>query len=40
MLTQKRIPADTSLEILTFLNDKNIDGELYAYMQSLSYPVK
>jgi hypothetical protein len=32
MVTQKRIPANTSLDIMTFLNDKNIDGELYAYL--------
>jgi len=29
----KRFPADTGLDYLTFLNDKNIDGELYAYLQ-------
>lgn len=28
----KRFPADTGLDYLTFLNDKNIDGELYAYL--------
>lgn len=40
MVTQKRIPANTSLDIMTFLNDKNIDGELYAYLQGLSMPRK
>lgn len=34
--TQKRIPANTSLEELTFLNDKKINGELYALLQGLS----
>jgi hypothetical protein len=29
---KKRIPADTTLETLTFLNDKKINGELYAYL--------
>lgn len=33
---EKRFPANTSLDILTFLNDKKIDGELYAYLQNLS----
>ena len=33
---KKRIPADTTLESLTFLNDKKINGELYAYLQELS----
>ena len=33
---RKRIPADTTLESLTFLNDKKINGELYAYLQELS----
>lgn len=39
-MISKRIPADTSLEELTFLNDKNIDGELYAFLQSISMPVE
>ena len=34
--TQKRIPANTSLEELTFLNDKKVNGELYALLQGLS----
>lgn len=33
---EKRFPADTTLEKLTFLNNKKIDGELYAYLQSIS----
>ena len=33
---KKRIPADITLESLTFLNDKKINGELYAYLQELS----
>lgn len=37
---EKHFPADTSMEILTFLNNKNIDGRLYAYLQSKSMPVK
>lgn len=35
---QKHFPADTSLEVLTFLNNKKIDGRLYAYLQSKSMP--
>lgn len=38
MTINKRFPANTSLDITTFLNNKKIDGELYAYLQSLSYP--
>ena len=34
----KRFPADTTEEEMTFLNDSRIDAELYAYLQSLSYP--
>lgn len=37
---EKHFPADTSMEMLTFLNNKNIDGRLYAYLQSKSMPVK
>ena len=33
---QKRFPANTKLDILTFLNDKQVNGELYAYLQQLS----
>lgn len=28
---KKRFPANTTMEALTFLNDKKINGELYAY---------
>jgi len=30
VVEKKRFPADTTLSSLTFLNDKKIDGELYA----------
>ena len=36
----KRFPADTGLDYLTFLNDKNINGELYAYLQQISMGLK
>jgi len=29
---EKRFPADTTLEKLTFLNNRKIDAELYAYL--------
>lgn len=32
------MPADPTLKNLTFLNDKKINGELYAFLQSYSYP--
>lgn len=35
---QKRFPATTSLDEKTFLNDNKIDAELYAYLQTQSYP--
>ena len=35
---EKRFPANTSLEEATFLNDKKINAELYAYLQSFSRP--
>ena len=35
-MEQKRFPADTSLQIPTFLNNKKINGELYAILQGLS----
>lgn len=35
-IIKKRFPATTELNSLTFLNDKKVDGELYAYFQSLS----
>lgn len=35
----KRFPADTELKTeLTFLTDKRVDAELYAYLLSISYP--
>ena len=34
----KRFPANTTLDELTFLNNKKVDGELYALLQSYSYP--
>lgn len=38
-MVQKRFPADTTIsEETTFLRDKNIDAELYAYLQSISVP--
>lgn len=33
----KRFPANTSLNMDTFLNDKKVDGELYAFLQTISY---
>lgn len=33
---QKRFPATIDLNKKTFLNDKKVDGELYAYLQSVS----
>ena len=35
-IEQKRFPANVDMNILTFLNNKKINGELYAYLQSLS----
>lgn len=35
---KKRFPANTTLSDVTFLNDKKVDGELYAYFQILSFP--
>lgn len=37
-MIEKRFPADTTLEDNTFLNDKKINGELYALLQKLSLP--
>ena len=31
-MEQKRFPADTTLDFSTFLNDKKINGELYAIL--------
>jgi len=39
-VVEKHFPADTSMEMLTFLNNKDIDGRLYAYLQSKSMPFK
>lgn len=39
-MIEKRFPADVTLEAVTFLNDKSIDGELYAIFQSLSVPIE
>lgn len=33
---KKRFPANTTLNTTTFLNDKKINGELYAYLQQVS----
>lgn len=33
---KKRFPADTKMDKTTFLNDKKINGELYALLQTLS----
>lgn len=33
---QKRFPANTTLNELTFLNDKKVNGELYALLQEIS----
>ena len=38
-VVEKHFPADTSLNMLTFLNNKNIDGRVYGYLQSKSMPV-
>lgn len=38
MPIEKRFPANTTLNVDTFLNDKKIDGELYSYLQQFSYP--
>lgn len=37
---QKRFPANTILDEVTFLNDKKVDGELYALYQEYSRPVE
>jgi hypothetical protein len=36
MIEQKRFPADTTLATDTFLNNKKINGELYAFLQQFS----
>ena len=35
-MEQRRFPADTTLNYETFLNDKKVNGELYAILQELS----
>ena len=35
-MEQKRFPANTTLDIPTFLNDKKVNGELYALLQEHS----
>lgn len=38
-MIQKRFPADTDLtKEITFLKDQKIDAELYAFLQSISFP--
>lgn len=37
-MIEKRFPADIKLDELLFLNNKQVDGELYAYFQSISEP--
>jgi hypothetical protein len=39
MNCKKRFPANVTLDTPTFLNDKNIDAELYAFLQSMSMVV-
>ena len=39
MSVTKRFPATVTLDTPTFLNDKNIDSELYALFQTLSTMV-
>lgn len=39
-IIEKHFPANTTMKELTFLNNKNIDGRLYGYLQSKSMPVK
>lgn len=38
-MSNKRFPANTTLDYNTFLNDKRVNGELYALLQSLSTPT-
>lgn len=35
-MIQKRFPANVTTKEVTFLNNKRVDAELYAYLQSLS----
>lgn len=39
-IIEKHFPANPTMKELTFLNNKNIDGRLYGYLQSKSMPVK
>lgn len=36
-ILEKRFPATVTLDFTTFLNDKKVDGELYALFQEYSY---
>lgn len=40
MTLEKRFPSETTLDKLTFLNDKKVDGELYAYLLSKAREVQ
>lgn len=40
MSLEKRFPSETALDKLTFLNDKKVDGELYAYLLSKARGVQ
>ena len=37
---EKRFPASVDLKCKTFLNDKKINGELYAFFQSVSKGIE
>ena len=37
-MVNKRFPANTSLNEETFLNDKKVNAELYAFLIAYSYP--
>ena len=37
-IIHKRFPADVTLDSVTFLNNQKLDGELYALLQTYSYP--
>ena len=39
-IIEKHFPANITMKELTFLNNKNIDGRLYGYLQSKSMPIK
>ena len=39
-IIEKHFPANVTMKELTFLNNKNIDGRLYGYLQSKSMPIK